>query len=409
MFKMSLLIMTKGNKIYWKGVEQLKNDPSFVKNAHNEFPEHLPINGSSDNSRRDFLKMMGFGIAAVSTVACEAPVKYAIPYVNKPVDVDVSIPNYYASSFTMGSDYCSVVVKTREGRPIKIDGNTYSKVSGGATTPRVESSILTLYDKQRLKSPMLNNKEANWSEIDKFVNESLSSSKNTYVISNSISSPSTRGVINDFLKKNNGKHVEYDAVSYDGMLDANKEHFNKRKLPSYDFSKAKTIVSFGYDFLGSSFNSSLFNKQFAKTRKVNAKNREMSRLYSFESNLSLTGSNADHRIPIKSSQAPLYIVGLYNTISKKLNKTSFVKNFIDIEESVLGKAGNEIKSDILSIVADELIENKGKSIVISNSNDKHVQSVVNMMNIMLGNYGNTIDTNNSVSYTHLTLPTNREV
>ena len=394
MFKMSLLIMTKGNKIYWKGVEQLKNDPSFVKNAHNEFPEHLPINGSSDNSRRDFLKMMGFGIAAVSTVACEAPVKYAIPYVNKPVDVDVSIPNYYASSFTMGSDYCSVVVKTREGRPIKIDGNTYSKVSGGATTPRVESSILTLYDKQRLKGPMLNNKEANWSEIDKFVNENLSNSKNTYIISNSISSPSTRGVINDFLKKNNGKHVEYDAVSYDGMLDANKEHFNKRKLPSYDFSKAKTIVSFGSDFLGSSFNSSLFNKQFAQTRKVNAKNREMSRLYSFESNLSLTGSNADHRIPIKSSQAPLYIVGLYNTISKKLNKTSFVKNFIDIEESVLGKVGNEIKSDILNTVADELIENKGKSIVISNSNDKHVQSVVNMMNIMLGNYGNTIDTKN---------------
>ena len=100
MFKMSLLIMNKGNKTYWKGLEQLKNDPSFVKNAHNEFPEHLPINGSSDNSRRDFLKMMGFGIAAVSTVACEAPVKYAIPYVNKPVDVDVSIPNYYASSYT---------------------------------------------------------------------------------------------------------------------------------------------------------------------------------------------------------------------------------------------------------------------------------------------------------------------
>ena len=394
MFKMSLLIMSKGNKTYWKGIEQLKNDPAFVKNAHNEFQEHLPINGSSDNSRRDFLKMMGFGIAAVSTVACEAPVKYAIPYVNKPVDVDVSIPNYYASSYNMGSDYCSVVVKTREGRPIKIDGNTYSKVSGGGTTPRVESSILTLYDKQRLKSPMLNNKESNWSEIDKFVKENLSNSKNTYLISNSISSPSTRGVINDFLKKYNGKHVEYDAVSYDGMLDANEEHFSKRKLPSYDFSKAKTIVSFGYDFLGSSFNSSLFNKQFAETRKVNANKREMSRLYSFESNLSLTGSNADHRIPIKSSHAPIYIVALYNTISKKLNKGSFVKNFIEIEESVHGKIGNQIKSDILNVVADELIKNKGQSIIISNSNNKHVQSLINMMNSMLDNYGNTIDTSN---------------
>ena len=136
-------------------------------------------------------------------------------------------------------------------------------------------------------------------------------------------------------------------VSYDGMLDANKDHFNKRKIPFYDFSKAKTIVSFGYDFLGNSFNSSLFNKQFAETRKVDAENRDMSRLYSFESNLSLTGSNADYRIPIKSSLSP-YIFALYNTISKKLNKTSFVKNFIDIEETVLGKIGNQIKSDILN-------------------------------------------------------------
>ena len=151
--------MSKGNKTYWKGIEQLKNDPSFVKNAQNEFPEFLPIKGSSDNSRRDFLKMMGFGIAAVSTVACEAPVKYAIPYVDKPVDVDPSIANYYASTYSMGSDYCSVVVKTREGRPIKIDGNKFSKVSAGSTSAQVESSVLTLYDKQRLQAPMLSNKE----------------------------------------------------------------------------------------------------------------------------------------------------------------------------------------------------------------------------------------------------------
>ena len=79
MFKMPLLNMSEGKKTYWKGIEQLKNDPAFVKNAQNEFPEFLPIQGSSDNSRRDFLKMMGFGLAAVSAAACEAPVKYAIP------------------------------------------------------------------------------------------------------------------------------------------------------------------------------------------------------------------------------------------------------------------------------------------------------------------------------------------
>ena len=72
--------MKKGNKTYWKGIEQLKNDKEFIKNAHNEFPEYLPINGSSNNSRRDFLKMMGFGLSAATLASCEAPIKKAIPY-----------------------------------------------------------------------------------------------------------------------------------------------------------------------------------------------------------------------------------------------------------------------------------------------------------------------------------------
>ena len=90
-------------KTYWKGTEQLTNDPSFVKNAEKEFPEYLPINDKKESnggspSRRDFLKMMGFGVAAASLAACEAPVRKAIPYLNKPVDVDPGIPNYYAST-----------------------------------------------------------------------------------------------------------------------------------------------------------------------------------------------------------------------------------------------------------------------------------------------------------------------
>ena len=379
--------MSKGNKTYWKGIEQLKNEPSFVKNAQNEFPEFLPIKGSSDNSRRDFLKMMGFGIAAVSTVACEAPVKYAIPYVDKPVDVDPSIANYYASTYSMGSDYCSVVVKTREGRPIKIDGNKFSKVSAGSTSTQVESSVLTLYDKQRLQAPMLSNKESSWSEVDKFVKNTMSSlSKKSYIISSSISSPSSLEVIGKFCDKHNAEHVQYDNVSYNGMLDANLEHYGKRKLPFYDFSKANVVVSFGYDFLGSSFNHNLFNRQFADRRKVNRDNREMSRLYSFESNLSLTGANSDNRIPIKSNHSSLYITELWNILTQKTGKNIFAKyspRLISYDQS----KKNLIKLDILEKVAEDLINNIGESIVISNSNDKYVQLVVNMINELLGNYG----------------------
>ena len=106
----------KENKTYWKGLEQLESTSDFQERSAKEFPEYLPINSNDegDPNRRDFLKMMGFGMAAVSLAACEAPVRKAIPYVNKPVDLDPGVANYYASSYSMGNDYCSVVVKTRE-------------------------------------------------------------------------------------------------------------------------------------------------------------------------------------------------------------------------------------------------------------------------------------------------------
>ena len=118
--------MSEIKKVYWKGLEQLKNDEAFVKNANHEFAqtEESPDPG---HSRRDFLKMMGFGVSAVTLAACETPTRFAIPYVNKPVDVDPSVANYYASTYINGGDYCSIVVKTREGRPIKIDGNNRIK------------------------------------------------------------------------------------------------------------------------------------------------------------------------------------------------------------------------------------------------------------------------------------------
>ena len=387
---MSLLIMSIGKKTYWKGIEQLRNDPAFVKNAQNEFPEFLPIKGSSDNSRRDFLKMMGFGIAAVSAAACETPVKYAIPYVDKPVDVDATLPNYYASTYSMGSDYCSVVVKTREGRPIKIDGNKYSKISAGCTSSQVESSVLTLYDKQRLKFPMLQNKESNWRAIDKYVKEELKNkgSKKIYVVSHSINSPSTLDVIDKFSQKFDVIHVEYDNSSYSGILDANKQSFGIRKLPFYDFSKAKTVVSFGYDFLGSSFNHNLFNQQFTKQRVVYRDKREMSRLYTFESNLSLTGANSDHRIPIKTSHSKIYIAELWNILNSKIGSSRDNINYNNSKKSL-------INTEILNKVAEDLIENIGSSLVISSSNNKAVQSIVIMINELLRSYGNTIDLNRS--------------
>ena len=108
------LAIMKETKKYWKGLEQLQQTPEFEKYANKEFAQELPLEeGDGETSRRDFLKMMGFGVTAASLAACETPIKKAIPYVTKPVNVDPTIPNYFASTYISGSDQASVVVKTR--------------------------------------------------------------------------------------------------------------------------------------------------------------------------------------------------------------------------------------------------------------------------------------------------------
>jgi MoCo/4Fe-4S cofactor protein with predicted Tat translocation signal len=375
--------MSNTNKTYWKGLPQLKNDPAFVKHANDEFVD-LAMQDDPGHSRRDFLKMMGFSVAAASLAACEAPIRKAIPYINKPLDADPGIPNYYASTYINGGDYCSIVVKVRDGRPIKIEGNALSKVSRGGTSAQVEASVLSLYDNYRLRGPKINNANAEWETVDSEViaklNEIAGKGGQIRIVSNTILSPSTKVAIDKFKAKYpTASHVQYDSISSYGILKANKETFGTAMIPSYDFSKAKVIVSVGADFLGTWLSPIEFSKQFAVNREVTDDKRDMSRLYQFESNLSLTGANSDYRSMVKPSQEGLVVAQIYNIL-----------------------AGNGVKSidkiPYLEKAAAELKANVGKALVVCGSNDKSVQIVVNAINNLLGSYGTTILTSAPVNF-----------
>ena len=381
--------MEQTKKIYWKGIEELTNDAEFVKYAEKEFPHYLPIkdsygdNESAAPTRRDFLKLMGFSVAAVSLAACEAPVKKAIPWLNKPESVDPSIPNYYASTFIDGSDYCSVVVKTRDGRPIFIEGNTFSNVTKGGISATATASIMSLYDVEKAKAPSKGGKETDWATIDKEITDQLSqiaqAGGQIRIVSNTIMSPSTQGVINEFIAKYpTAKHVSYDQVSAHGILKANAQQFGKAMIPSYHFDKAETIVTFGADFLGTWISPIEYSKQFNTTRKIGKDKKTMSRLYAFESIMSITGATADYRTPIKPSQEGLVVGKLYNLIAQRAGKPT-----VQVAD---------IKVPYLEAAADRLWNTKGKSLVVSASNDVNIQLMVNAINEMLESYGATIDT-----------------
>jgi molybdopterin-containing oxidoreductase family iron-sulfur binding subunit len=249
----------KEEKKYWKGLAQLDNNPAVEKLAHNEFVEDLPIDdflsedlSETSTSRRDFLKFLGFSTAAATLASCETPVVKSIPYVVKPDEIIPGVANFYATSIYDGRDYASILVKNREGRPIKIENNKT------CTNARVQASVLSLYDSARLKHPLKNGEEIEWSLLDLEIKDRLAkfTSKKIVFLTSTILSPSIKAIFNDFSKKyNNFEHIMYDAVSYDGILDANEKSFGLRAIPSYHFDKANVIVSFGADFIGNWLNN----------------------------------------------------------------------------------------------------------------------------------------------------------
>jgi MoCo/4Fe-4S cofactor protein with predicted Tat translocation signal len=378
----------ENNKQYWRGLEELNNDPEFVRSKKNEFMEGIPLeevlteqDGELTSNRRDFLKYFGFSISAVALAACnKAPVKHAIPYVIKPENVTPGIPNWYATTnpHTGGS----LLVKTREGRPIKIEGNPESPVYQGGVSAIEHASLLGLYDNERLRGPKISGADVSWTELDNKVNAALQSSSNIRIVTSTITSPSVKLAVSQFIAKYpSAKHITFEAISSSGIINANARSFNKAAVPSYHFDKAKVIVSFGADFLGTWLSPVEFSKQWVKNRKP--QNGNMSRHYQFESNLSLAGANADVRVPIKPSAEGVALISLYNKLAAFAGAPA-----ISSAQNV------EFAANMIEITAKELWANKGNTLVVSGSNNTEYQMIVNAINSLLGNYGNTIDLDN---------------
>lgn len=375
-------------KKYWKGIEEFEQDASFKEQSEKEFSNEVPVDEflndekikNSSTSRRDFLKYLGFSAAAASVAACETPIQKAIPYLNKPVEVTPGVANWYASAYYDGHDYCDVLVKTREGRPIKIEGNNLSPITKGGVNARVHASVLSLYDNTRLKQAYANGKAYSWEAVDKAIVDKLNSiaaaGGNIRILSSTIISPSTLKAIGDFKSTFEGtEHIMCDAISYSGMRKANEKTFGKSFIPSYHFDKAGLVLSFGADFLGNWLSPVEFSKQYSKVRKPSA---DMSRHIQVESNLSITGSNADKRLPVKPSEQGAYIVQLYNYLATRSGNPE------------LPVVELEYDKEIMEIAA-ELWNNKGEALVVCGSNDPEIQLLVNSINKMLGAYKNCID------------------
>ena len=381
-------------KRYWNSVEEFQGiAPGDVetgagaeeKNRVLELLENDFL--KTNSSRRDFLKVFGFSItSAVVMASCKRPVHNAIPYVVQPPEITPGKALYYASSFYDGHEYAGILVKTRDGRPIKIEGNSFSAYNGEGTTARVQASVLGLYDDARLKGPSADKSDASWETVDAQIMKDLevinADGGAVVLLSSTVISPATARLINEFGSRfRNFRWVRYDAVSCSAMLEANEKCFGKAVIPDYKFGNAGLVVSFNADFLGTWVSPVHFIPGYVSRRKLDNGEKEMLRHIQFESGMSLTGSNADERTAIKPSEEIMLLADLYNRIAEKTGG------------DVIPAATPERD---LSGLAASLLAFRGKSIVVSGTNNREIQIIVNGINSLLGNYGECIDLNNDI-------------
>ncbi len=400
--------MTDSNQP-WVGLSQLNDKSEFDAHSVPEMPasslaEQVEAADQIDmkSNRRDFLKMMGFGLgAATVAAACEVPRKYAVPYVIKPDTIVPGVASYYASSFVSGNDFCPVLVKTREGRPIKIEGNGIATAAGlgAGTTSRAQASVLSLYDTERLSGPMRitrgvevgvapTKQPVSWAELDLLVEKEIPTNSSVRIVTSTVYSPTIQASIDAFRQRYpNTRVVSYDTAGTSALVQVHRDAIGRAAVPGYDFSKADVVVAIDCDFLGSWVFPSLFNEQYGRRRKVvNQVRPTMNRHYQIESTMSMTGSNADHRIRVKPSHIGQAIVELHSQVA------SLTGNGLG-ESTVLEASAKTA----IATAAKDLVAARGAALVVSGSNNLAEQQIVANINSMLGAYGTTINTAKAIN------------
>ncbi len=372
-------------KKYWQSIEETRAD--FKPEAEEKETSMMEVLANEANdkssSRRDFLKWCGISFFSATVIsACENPVKKAIPYLHQPETLTPGKASWYASSLVDGNQFCSVLVKSRDGRPIKIEGNDLCKFTGGGTNAITQASVLSLYDDgARYKYPTKNGEKINWEaadrEIKKALQEAGEKGKKCYLVTPTLLSSSATELIT-FLKAKYPalEFVSWDTVSYEAIRQAHNQTFNIPAIPDYHFDKAELIVSFSADFLATWLAPVSFANRYAKTRKLSDTKKTMSQHIHFEAGMSVTGSNADERIAVKPSTELEIIMELYNEMASLTGNPVFSSPATDFDTKTLAR---------------EILSKKGKAIIVCGHNNEEAQILINAINHMAESYGNTLD------------------
>jgi MoCo/4Fe-4S cofactor protein with predicted Tat translocation signal len=381
----------------------LTGDANIISEAAGFVELKVKENGEDNGfSRRDFLKLSGAAMVFATAGCGLRPAEKIIPYINQPEEIMLGVPNYYASASGSAAGN-GVLIKTREGRPIKIEGNPNHPLSHGKLDARGQYDIFNLYDPDRLTGPvkMVGGQPAviSWGAADGEIAEALKASRGRIaVLTGTVHGPARQKVIADFCESFGAMHFSYDAWSCETTRKAQEISYGAAALPSYHFDKAEYVLCLEADPLGTGYSSLEWQTAFGKLRHV--KDHKLNKLVSVDCTTSFTASNADERVRVKPGMSLSVALAIANTLA--VAGRSVVELDGGIMSAVSRSSAAQIEGQLnleqgtIAKIANDLWQAKGKSIVFGGES-LDLQLAAALLNAMLGNDGVTVDGNGAPS------------
>ena len=350
-----------------------------MKTRNDEYLKTLP---ESLLNRRDFFRLMGASIALAGLSGCNLrqPVEQIIPYVSQPENLTPAVPLFYATAMTHAGYALGLLVESHEFRPTKVEGNPLHPASLGASDVFAQASVLSLYDPDRSKEVLQNGQITTYDDflVDLRRNLEKQKTKNgatLRILTENITSPTLAFQIKNLLQEfPSAIWHQFEPVNRDNELEGSKLAFGEPLETIYKFDQADVILSLDADFFLESAGRVRYARDFSKKRRVRkSKNKAMNRLYSVECVPTITGSMADHRLAMKTSEIENFGRSLINGLNSQNSPLDAkTQKFIDA-------------------LAKDLTGNQGKSIIIAGTNQPpSVHAMAHALNEQFGNVGKTV-------------------
>ena len=277
--------------------------------------------------RRDFLKLLGASTAAPIASCASKPVETIIPYVIQPEEITPGVATYYATVCQECPAGCGMLVRTREGRAVKVEGNPSHPVNQGALCARGQASLQGLYNPDRIRQPLHRNEAGDlvpisWAEAEKLLVKQLQmvreegKADTISFVSGQLPDSVYSLVIKWLEELGSNRQITYEPFGYEALRKASQLCFSQSSLPTYDIAKARFLLSFGADFLETWLSPVGYAKAFGHMHSAaNAQAaKQAGRFVQVEPRLSLTGANADEWIAIKPGREAFLALGMARLI-----------------------------------------------------------------------------------------------